>query len=322
MLRRYLALLAAFSLLLCAALTRAAGIASADGTPSPSVPVITFSNAFGHVIFVISTDGDVPTRNKVAASLIQQLQAYSIVDNATLVSEPSWTIADYVRQCDADPGHTDGAFLINVTASAVTGKDKFLYRRTKTEIAGSTLYAQCFAQPVVAVPQGHGANEPALNVATNTTYVWASGLKDGEYYQNTWTVLPALATVLTAGAAVMTFVPSKTAITATTQIYPTRTPVPPGGETSQAVSTAESQTNVSALGSIATAFLANSVNYTNQSTALPTADEQTWNAVEHLVAELVRSMHCPPFAPVGLASIPAPATSGATPAPFCGQGFH
>lgn len=150
-------------------------------------------------------------------------------------------------------------------------------------------------------------------------YVWSSEMEGGEGWKITYTPFPVLSGLLALASAFQTFVPSKTATSVTTTNFPTPQPVPATGAVSSKVFTSSSTSNAaaSALGSLATGILSQSLIYTSTVTAVPSEDQRTWDAANFVVWNAVTEMGCH-LKPGAKYTLPPRSDVAKTrPAPFC-----
>jgi len=288
-------------------------------TPPPVL--IPISGPF-HTIFVLGTGGDPSIRGKLIASFVEefQLQQYGLANDAWLIPEPDWTASDFVNQCSKDWQHTDGALVIGYVASATWARDELLRRRSWTELQANAMYAECSPPKIVSVTPTRVLGRANIETAkpAAVAYTWHSRLWGGSGYTNTDTKLAALSILLSLGSAYLTFSPSKTATSVSTRIFPTPAPLPPVGVLSSVVTTTQSVTNPSgSFGSIATGLLGQSLLYTQSITAIPSGDNQLWDAAYNAARSIIAEMNCPkppPSPPPSPLASPLPSP---TPAPFC-----
>ena len=279
------------------------------------------------VIFVIGI-GDAAMVGRLVSTLVVYLNqgkveyGYQFANDAVLVPEPSWSPDTFATQCASSPA-VQGAILVNVTAAGSGSTDEFIHRRNWTAIDATAMYAQCLHDGAQGVP----------------SFTWVSGIEKEENHHLTLTPLTPLAMLLTLAATYEVFAPARQTTTASTQVFPSSSPIPPGGRVSQIVSTDQTTLNASSLGGVAGGFLASSITYTNTAVPLSQApvDQLTWDTLQSIAVDLMKQMNCwhpalaprespnahdvigasrnlPAYnAPVGLGRY----TSGTPSAPFC-----
>jgi hypothetical protein len=281
--------------------------ASAKPETSSAPTVIHFKT--GRAIYVLATGGDQPTRGKLVGSMViimgpgTQAQPYDNLDLDNvewLIPEPDWSEADFVQQCKNDQEHTAGAIVIKYIASATATANRLFERTFTTRLDATTVYAECAPPPSpspsssVQARAGAGAtasSPPGAQVA----YTWASSsVANGWGTAKQSTILPNLALAAAIlGTGYATFVPSKTASTVSTHVFPTPLPLPASGATTTVATTSSSTTNASALGNLSTGVLAvQGVLSPASAPAIPNADYQTWDAAWDVATQLVDQMHC------------------------------
>jgi hypothetical protein len=136
------------------------------------------------------------------------------------------------------------------------------------------------------------------------------------------------------GSVVETFVPSKTASSSLTTVFPTNAPIPHNGTAASMTTGSTAVSNPGAeLGTLASGLYAQALNYTNAALAVPDTDEQSWRAAQGTVSLLVASMNCMLKRPWEAPPTPGPAPTwpaydrtsypspnpDSSPAPFCGE---
>jgi hypothetical protein len=234
------------------------------------------------VIFVMGAAGDPAMLAKLISTLTHYLNgtATYIADDARLIPEPAMSTADFINQCGQSP-QVKGAIVVAITAAGSGASDQFFSRKNWNAIEATALYADCERSR----PSASGV--PA--------YVWASRLAYKSNHYITPTPLTPLAILLTLGAAYEEFAPSRTTSTVTTRVYPTPLPLPTYGRISQVQTTNAQTLNASSLSSVAIGFLGSSITYTNAVAPLtgpPTVDQQTWDTLQDVAANLVKDMNC------------------------------
>lgn len=257
------------------------------------------------IIFVIGGGAD-PSEAGIASKMISTLTVflnagrdeagYHFVDNAVLIPEPTWQLADFASQCAASPS-VEGAIVANITAAGSGSSDEFVSRRNWSALEATASYVQC----AHAGPRGTAA------------FTWISGIEQQNSHHSVFTPLMPLAMLFTLGAMYEEFAPARSTTTATTHVLPTPGTPPPGGRNTQIVTTNQTTLNASSIGGVAGSFLGSSISYTNSAVPLsPTAvDQQTWDNVESLAMKLIADMNCWQASPEAIGTPRASDVTGA-----------
>jgi hypothetical protein len=279
-----------------------------------------------NVIFLLGS-GDPLTVGRLVASLANRLTFYSLVNNATILPEPTWSLSDFVNACKSDPT-TAGALVTTLVASSAAQSEQFIYRRLSLQLAGGIVWVACAAPKqkasgASATEEKAGSNafivpcvrdairhlaaatvtDETLKACTFSTpqpsdhgspqIAWVSPVS----YSNDQKKVPEPLQLLTAALAVFTvyetFRPSVTTMSGSTTVYPVTTPIPRSGSLSS-VTTSGGQTSnpSSGLGALATALYSQNFGYSNTAASLPIADEQSWRATNGVVTGIVTVMNC------------------------------
>jgi hypothetical protein len=274
--------------------------------PSPSAPAsppartaapawIAFKDP---VVFVLSLGKDVTTNAEVSVALAKTLKRNDdgiTKRPTTFVPEGSWGLAEFLEQCKEDPDHTRGAFIV-LPPSYESKTENFLIAiRSSATIQFNTMVATCNTAKAV----------PAVD--------WVSDTSTGVYGRSQIQFLPLA--VLT--SVYLAFAPQRLYQTATSQVYPTHTPIPKGGEQTGVVTTSSTTLNPAG-----TASLQNSVVGAVGFASLlfgrqASADHDTVHAAEDAAAKFVRDelkKNCPDW---GLVGAEAAAKHTATEPEYC-----
>src|ERR1700680_3261118 len=225
--------------------------------PSPQ-PYVPFSASKS--ILIISLGGDDATRGKLLATFTQRLEKLQQSAPLPLIAQPQWTLSDLVSACQDHQDEISGAFIITLLSVSSGVRSHFISRTNHTTVTASAAFAEC-------TPDKTNSPKGSLQI------VWASGQATEDGKASTLLPLNGLAILLSAVFVFLAFAPSKTATTQTTTVFPTPAPLPAAGVVSQRQQTGTSTTNVSQLGTIGTAFLAQSFSYSNSLAVLPTNDD-------------------------------------------------
>lgn len=312
--------------------------------PAPAGVLWQVPGASGYqpIIFVMGSGAD-PTQSGIASKMVSTLTVflnagrdeagYHFTDNALLIPEPTWQLADFAAQCAASSS-VRGAIIANITAAGSGSSDEFISRRNWSALEATASYAQC----------SHASGAHGIAALT-----WVSGIEQQDSHRSVFTPLMPLAMLFTLGAMYEEFAPARTNATATTRVFrnPAAPSPPPSGRVTQIVTTNQTALNASSIGSVAGSFLGSSITYTNAAVPLTSTalDQQTWDTVESLAMKLITDMNCwqpspeaigtPPASDVTGAQRPLPAynppagladrlrgqynTFGRTSAPFCAE---
>lgn len=294
--------------------------ASASPTPTPSpspnvftvtLPEVPVGKAAtpGPFVFYILGLGDDNSR-KLVSGLAEQLQKRKLFGfpYTWIVPVSTWGTSDFIAQCDADPQHTVGGFVVGLDSLANSTFDRIFSTTAYTDLTGHILYLEC---------QG-AAPSPVIKL------VWYSGSLAGSGSYTTYHILTTLAAILGVGSLYTNFIPQKAAQTATTVTAPT--PAATSTTTSK-VTTNTSTFNPSGASTGGTAILGSALTFASAfASPPPTGDLQAWKAAADAIYFAVESMHCDrnPYTkrydarPDELAKAPHLASQGErVKAPFC-----
>lgn len=319
-------------------------LSGGDGDPTEA------ARAQQHVIFVMGT-GDAATRGRLIFSVIQGLRQYALKNDAQrwLIPEPEWTLSDFAKTCNTRWQTTMGALVVSVVAIANGGEDKFIYKRSTTQIAGGALYARCNLPdplPPTSTQKPKLPNPPTdltqTGALSSPTCMWReifhskapvqreerivsggclppapSATGSPEFSWNSG-VEYATDTVKTP-----TLLPPLALLLSAAGIWETFAPSKTNGTVvtvsaspnavtgaqTTVATTSQSVSNPSTLGGVAVPLYGNALTYTSGATSIPLSDEQNWRAANGIVTLLLRDMNCT------LSPKPAPSPE-ATPARF------
>jgi hypothetical protein len=248
-LRFTLVSLVAAAMLYAAVSSEARGLEEADSAaPQRGVVVASpTSIPFAQpVVFIITEGENAPVRAAISNALALRLQGKW--RDIWVVPEPQWTFATYTAQC-AQEATTQGAFIA-LPATVSTGTtDRFLYRKTRTQVMFDVLFADCIGK------------KPRV--------VWNAGI--GYAISKPSVAYTFISPLLGAVALYTAFAPAKTFQTAQTVIYPATNP-PASGLRSQVVTTTSSSVNSGGTGSLVSGALSAATNYTQNLTGLQNSE--------------------------------------------------
>ncbi len=231
-------------------------------------------------VFGRLTDDPTGTTNKLVSALVEKLQKRELYGfpETWVIPEPSWTLPDFVKQCNEDQVHTLGGFMVTLDSDARYTKNNVISQTSRDEITAHALYAQC------DLPRDRPP-APKTTPTPKVGFVWFSRSQVGFGNVTIVTPLQPLALLLGLGSLVTPFIPAKTISNTTTISQP---PVTNSTMTS-------SSFNPSSSGALATGLLTGFLGFSSSQVLVPTGDLQAWRAVGDAIGYIGDTTRCYPI---------------------------
>lgn len=193
------------------------------------------------VFVVVLGDDNTANKAKVAVAMAHELED-SI--GYPVVPEAGWDIPQYVQQCQKDPEHTQGAFLVLPPASGNKTYDWLVLIRNAVDVLFNAMISECPGQEAVATAVPAATTLPIPN--PNATgpppdVAWVAHTVTGEFGRSVLQFLPFA--VLT--SVYLAFAPQRLYQTVTTHVIPTPNPLPAGGSNTNVQTTSATTLNPS-----------------------------------------------------------------------------
>jgi hypothetical protein len=246
------------ALIVVFAFVMSTGVPASGDTPGPSSPPsppaekptpppLTFDLP---VVFTFGLSPDATLNAKVAVALADHLRPADDSDpavksmalkSAFVVPEGTWTLNDFENQCNWDPEHTIGAYILVPPALGSEDLNYLVWIRTNETIKFNAIIARCSRESLALLPFGATKGPPGP-----VTVDWVSNTATGEFGRSALQFLPFA--VLT--SVYLAFAPSRTYATTQNRVYPVPTPLPHGGAQNSQQTQESSTINASGTGTL------------------------------------------------------------------------